>query len=141
MEHHHPAPFAAEWIQTRPKREMEEEERPWVETDSFEITQEAPLILCRNCRHPVTQPSERIEVASAHRHTFTNPNGYLFEIGCFRNADGCAATGIITDDFTWFRGYSWQIGICRKCQNHIGWMFRSIDDRFYGLILDRLTEP
>jgi ribosomal protein L40E len=133
-------PFFADLILTRSKRDPGNTGRPLAETNAFENVKEAPLILCRNCHYPITRPSERIEVASAHCHTFTNPNGYLFEIGCFRNADGCVTTGIRTDEFTWFSGYTWQIGICRKCLNHLGWHFQSIGDHFFGLILDRLTE-
>jgi hypothetical protein len=49
-------------------------------------------------------------------------------------------TGIKTDEFTWFAGYTWQIGVCRKCLSHLGWRFQSMGDYFFGLILDRLTE-
>lgn len=133
-------PFSPESLLTRPKRETEYGGRPLVDTKQSEHAEEMPLILCRNCRYPITLPSERIDVASAHRHTFANPNGYLFEIGCFRNAEGCGGTGIRTAEFTWFRNYTWQIGICRSCRNHIGWLFQAIDDRFYGLILERLIE-
>ncbi len=114
--------------------------RPSVNPEQFDLTEETPLIFCRNCRYPITRPAERIEVNAFHSHTFANPNGFVFEIGCFKQADGCAATGMQTDEFTWFKGYSWQVVICRKCHNHLGWRFQSSEDYFYGLILTQLSE-
>ena len=140
IQSNHHNPFFAEVIAARPKRDSQNEGRLLVETDAFERTKETPLILCRNCHYTITKPQERIEIDAAHCHTFANPNGYLFEIGCFRNADGCAATGIKTNEFTWFSGYTWQVGVCRRCSIHLGWRFQSMLDYFYGLILDRLTE-
>lgn len=99
-----------------------------------------PLIRCRACRHAVTRSAERIAKGSAHRHTFANPSGIVFEIGCFRDAPGCEAVGAPSTEFTWFAGYAWQIGVCAACRIHLGWRF-SAADRFFGLILDRLIFP
>lgn len=133
-------PFFADLIVTRPKGDLQNEGRLLAEADAFERTKETPLILCRNCYYTITKPQERIEIDTAHRHTFANPNGHVFEIGCFRNADGCAVTGIKTNEFTWFPGYTWQIGVCRRCSIHLGWRFQSTAGHFYGLILERLIE-
>lgn len=127
-------------IFTRPRRDSEKMRRPLIDSDQLEETAELPHVLCGNCRFQITLLQERIEVAAAHRHTFANPNGYLFEIGCFRRASGCVTTGGKTIEFTWFKGYFWQIAICRNCLTHLGWRFQSANDLFYGLILDRLTE-
>jgi hypothetical protein len=98
-------------------------------------------LLCSQCRHIITRPSERIAVNGAHRHTFANPHGIVYEIGCFRNAVGCGHTGPATDDFTWFNGYAWRVAICSRCLGHMGWLFVSGGgEQFYGLILDRLIE-
>ncbi|MDJ0720412.1 MAG: hypothetical protein QNJ04_02210, partial [Desulfobacterales bacterium] len=48
-----------------------------------EDTQAARRVLCRECLHPVTRERERIEVQGAHQHTFANPSGIVFTIGCF----------------------------------------------------------
>ncbi len=133
-------PYSTGLMWMRSVGDRENAGRPLADPDTFDQTKEAPRIFCRNCRFAVTSPSERIEVNSFHRHTFANPNGYLFEIGCFKEAEGCAATGMRTDEFTWFKGYFWQVGICRKCHNHLGWLFQSSGDYFYGLILNRLSE-
>lgn len=101
-------------------------------------------LLCAACRHVITRPSERAEVQGGHRHTFANPHGLFFEIGCFRNAPGCANVGPLTTEFTWFRGYAWKVAVCGRCATHLGWKFASGSGGiFHGLVLDRLilSEP
>ena len=97
-------------------------------------------ILCGQCHNIVTSPEEGISVQGAHKHTFANPHGLIFEIGCFRTATGCGHTGSSSFDFTWFKGFSWRVGVCRKCLTHLGWFFDSPESNsFHGLILNRLT--
>ena len=103
---------------------------------------EEKLILCRNCGHAITHPDEQTERDGAYHHTFANPHGIVYEIGCFQTADGCGTTGPATGEFTWFKGYRWQVAICRACLVHMGWLFVSeSSDRFHGLILDQLIFP
>ena len=112
------------------------------ENDTQKAPEREKNILCRACRQMITSPAERIEMQGAHRHTFANPHGLVFEIGCFRFAAGCGYTGPVTDEFSWFGGYAWRIAMCRFCLNHIGWLFTSPDKTsFNGLILDRLVFP
>ena len=96
-------------------------------------------LFCTACRHPVTHQDERIEVNGAHQHGRTNPGGYTFEIGCFREAAGCMAPGEATEAHTWFKGYGWRIALCASCEQHLGWRFQAPADSFHGLILRRLT--
>ena len=104
--------------------------------------EEEEYILCRQCKQAITKPADRIAMQGQHRHTFANPHGIVFEIGCFRNAKGCGCAGSASDDFTWFAGYSWRVCFCTMCLTHLGWMFSQEGrDIFYGLILDRLIEP
>ncbi len=95
-------------------------------------------LVCRACGYAVAREADRITIDGSHTHTCTNPHGMTFDIGCFRDARGCKAVGPSTDDFTWFAGYAWTVAVCRNCDAHLGWLFRSVADRFYGLILDRL---
>lgn len=98
-------------------------------------------LCCRACGRVITRSAERTEAGGSHHHTFPNPHGIVFQIGCFREAWGCALTGPLTDEFTWFKGYQWRIAVCGSCLLHLGWLFASIGgSRFFGLILDRLTE-
>lgn len=104
-----------------------------------------PVILCRNCRNAVTKPEFRISVANGFSHTFANPAGHVFEIGCFSRADGCTAASPPSSEFSWFKGYVWHVGICRHCQAQLGWIFSSSTGTgragFFGLILDQLIVP
>lgn len=98
-------------------------------------------LLCRRCLSLITSDRQRISVNGAHCHTFANPHGIVFEIGCFRNAAGCGTVGKPTSEFTWFAGYQWRIAVCGACLTHMGWRFDSASGPgFYGLILDCLVE-
>lgn len=121
----------------RGKEKADIKEEPEADDD----LDEGSFLLCRQCMALITAASERIAVAGAHQHTFANPHGIVFEIGCFRNAWGCGTLGSPTNEFTWFAGYFWQVAVCASCLTHIGWLFTSPDTAgFYGLILDRLME-
>lgn len=98
-------------------------------------------IVCRQCLQRLTRPSERTSVNGSHSHTFANPSGIVFQIGCFRMVRGLNFIGPPSYEFPWFAGHSWQIVICSVCQSHLGWCFRGPgSDQFFGLILDRLNE-
>lgn len=112
-------------------------------TSTFEDQEEeaAPeaVIVCRQCRKHITDPSQRVSVGGSHHHTFANPHGLVFDIGCFQTAVGCRGVGPVSCEFAWFRGYDWQIAVCAGCMTHLGWIFSaSGGTRFHGLILDRL---
>jgi hypothetical protein len=125
-------------------------DKPGEEGDTTTVEKEAEdqspeeeeYILCRQCHQAITKPADRIAMQGAHRHTFANPHGIVFEIGCFRNAKGCGYAGVASDDFSWFGGYSWRVCFCTMCLTHLGWMFSLKGGHiFHGLILDRLIEP
>jgi hypothetical protein len=102
---------------------------------------EEVYLLCRDCLHPVTRPADRISVQGRHAHTFANPHGLVFEIGCFQSAPGCGAVGPASGEFTWFPGHRWRVGLCAACLVHLGWVFLpEAGVGFFGLILDRLVE-
>ncbi len=99
------------------------------------------FILCRVCNHKITTHQETISVNGSHQHTFANPNGIVFDIGCYKTAPGCLHTGAFTEEFSWFRGYMWRVSICASCLAHLGWLFLSSNNDFFcGLILDRLID-
>jgi hypothetical protein len=94
-------------------------------------------LYCFICGQVVTRIRQRIRVDGAHKHTFTNPGGHRFEIGCFRAAVGCKQVGEFTDFYSWFDGYTWSYAMCSSCRVHLGWVYRG-EDSFFGLVLDRL---
>jgi hypothetical protein len=98
------------------------------------------VLACARCRRAVTTTADRIEVAGGHRHSFSNPHGFRYQIGCFAQASGCRTVGPPSTDWTWFPPYAWQVEHCGQCGEHLGWLFRGESDRFHGLILDRLVE-
>ena len=104
--------------------------------------EEEEYIVCRQCLQALTRPAERIAMQGAHQHTFANPHGIVFEIGCFKAVTGCGYAGAATDEFSWFAGYSWRICFCSMCLTHLGWLFSSnAGDAFHALILDRIIDP
>jgi hypothetical protein len=98
------------------------------------------VLACARCRRPVTTTADRIEVAGGHAHSFANPHGFRYHIGCFAQASGCRTAGPPSTYWTWFPPYAWQVEHCGSCGEHLGWLFRADEHRFHGLILDRLVE-
>jgi len=96
--------------------------------------------LCALCRRKITSEDQALEVNGLHRHTFFNPAGLVFEIGCFSDAQGCRPEGPPSTHFSWFAGTCWQIALCRGCDTHLGWLFQGTEERFYGLIINRLVK-
>ncbi len=113
---------------------------PGRETD-LDDPDKGEQILCRQCFQPITGPGDRLEINGAHQHVFANPSGAVYEIGCFRTAPGCGYSGFPTEEFSWFKGYSWRIAICGMCLTHMGWLFISSGSSFNGLILNKLLFP
>ncbi len=100
-----------------------------------------PVIRCRNCRHRITTADHRKIMNGSHRHVFNNPAGVLFEIGLFDAAEGCAAVGRPTMEFTWFSGHAWRFALCGNCGIHLGWLYTgSGEGGFFGLILEMIVE-
>lgn len=97
------------------------------------------IIRCRFCRSRITSTSQMIEVNGGHHHTFANPHGKVFSIGCFAAAPGSITHGPASTDCTWFAGYSWRFSLCYNCLVHIGWKYEShMSGSFFGLILANL---
>ncbi|MGA1867826.1 MAG: cereblon family protein [bacterium] len=112
-----------------------------IQSDEEEERKKDEYILCGACQFKITSKSAIIEVNGRHNHTFSNPAGIIFDIGCFRSAEGCLVHGDPTTDFTWFPGYSWNFALCANCFVHLGWYFQSTTSHsFFGLITQKLIE-
>ncbi|HSD25788.1 MAG TPA: cereblon family protein [Vicinamibacteria bacterium] len=97
-------------------------------------------LVCALCRNLVTSRASAVSMNGSHAHTFANPHGFEFRIGCFADAPGCTDAGEESACWTWFPGFTWRVSLCRQCGEHLGWLFGSPDARFFGLILDRLVQ-
>jgi hypothetical protein len=98
------------------------------------------VLACVRCLTGITTTAARIEVNGAHAHTFANPHGFVYHVGCFLEAPGCRAQGAATAYWSWFPGHTWRLAHCAACGEHLGWLFEGPDSVFHGLVLDRLAE-
>lgn len=105
-----------------------------------EENKEERVLLCRNCGKTITSYENVMEIEGHHIHTFSNPYGIVFEIGCFSAAEGCINRGTPTGEFTWFKGFSWRYSLCSRCHIHLGWHYQTSGETFYGLILGNLMD-
>ena len=97
-------------------------------------------LVCALCRNLVTSRALAISMSGSHAHTLANPHGFEFRIGCCADAPGCLEFGEESAYWTWFPGFTWRVSLCRQCGEHLGWLFRSADAHFFGLVLDRLAQ-
>ncbi len=108
---------------------------------SDHTTASGRALLCKMCGHAITRTEAATEVSGKHLHTFFNPAGLLFEIGCFAVAPGCHNEGQPTDFFSWFLGCLWRYSFCGRCYSHLGWQFLPKNaPPFWGLIQNLLVE-
>lgn len=134
-------PYSSLEIVCREKSDLD------VNSESKLLSDEEAVIVCRRCANFVTRPIHRISIDNSFSHTFANPSGQVFEIGCFNRAEGCVSVSEPSFEFTWFAGYLWEAGVCTGCASHLGWIFSSrkpgpgMLNRFHGLILDKLIFP
>lgn len=115
------------------------------EIDELDEDEAIPLdedaLVCRRCGAAITTQTFARAVDGRHLHTFFNPAGLLYEIGCFEQAPGCVDSGRPTGTFSWFVGYRWRYSHCAGCGVHLGWQFCASEGRvFWGLIRNRLAE-
>jgi hypothetical protein len=105
--------------------------------DETKTERESPLF-CKFCGKEVTASEYGTTVNGRHEHSFVNPSGIPYRIGCFVDAYGCITHGIPTAEFTWFAGFRWCFCSCAGCFSQLGWHYQSGERTFFGLILDNL---
>jgi hypothetical protein len=109
------------------------------ENSEIESTPEKKSLYCVVCHWKITNENQKIAMGGKAEHTFFNPHGMVFHIGCFKEAQGCGIVGTPSSEFSWFPGYHWQIAHCSNCHNHLGWLFlKGVKPHFFGLILAQL---
>ncbi|MCK5311308.1 MAG: hypothetical protein KAJ62_04325 [Desulfobacteraceae bacterium] len=95
-------------------------------------------LFCIYCNNLITNQNFQITMNNSHKHTFPNPHGIVFEIACFKETVGCSALKESSYEFSWFSGYNWRIAVCSSCLNHLGWLFTSNSNSFFGLIIEKI---
>lgn len=134
-----PFPFPEHIRYLRDTPEGAEQRVVEVDDQDQEESEDHRVLLCRVCSYTITSEKQSIEMNGSHRHTFFNPAGIVFELGCFAEASGVALFGDASSDFSWFSGYAWRVAVCAKCGSHLGWQFTGAR-AFYGLILKSLAQ-
>ncbi|MBW2658334.1 MAG: hypothetical protein JRC87_01855 [Deltaproteobacteria bacterium] len=124
----------------REGRRQGDDVTPFVRPGGEKKNEEYQALFCASCARRITGRDQAITVDGSHSHTFFNPDGVVFELGCFRSAPGCLQAGEATSEFTWFNGYLWCFCLCRNCGVHLGWHYLREERDFFGLILSRLRE-
>jgi hypothetical protein len=97
-------------------------------------------IVCAACGAKIAPADAAISVAGSHFHTFMNPGGFVYEIVCYREAEGARRAGAPSSEWSWFPGYLWQVAVCTSCAVHLGWSFGGEGGSFFGLVRDRISE-
>ena len=122
------------------KNNMSGSKKGWQSQPASKETslEEEEKLYCAACGTWITSGPWRISVQGDHEHTFFNPAGQIFRVGCFKEAPGARAVGLASTEFTWFKRHSWQTAFCGACGEHLGWRFAG-DLFFFCLILKKLT--
>lgn len=129
-------------------REREPSPISWLQTkktpgqspgaDDEETNRDQEKLVCAACRWFITTTTARIELFGGHVHTRMNPAGIVYRLGLFGDAPGVRAVSEPCREFSWFPGYAWQIVVCRKCLEHLGWEFGG-EKRFFALLPEKLV--
>lgn len=112
---------------------------PDVDLEDEEEDEFQRVLFCKSCGRMITSEKDRLQIDGAHNHTFFNPAGIVYELGCFKTAPGCSIQGEATSEFSWFAGYHWRVALCGGCTAHLGWHFMSGTMAFFGLIIKNLS--
>ena len=116
-----------------------EEQQTAAEKKASAVLDHGRPVRCASCRSIITYQANAEAIAGSHVHSFVNPGGYEFTIGCYRKA-WCRLIGTPTLEWSWFTGHRWQYALCPQCEEHLGWFYQNTAEQsyFYGLILNRL---
>jgi hypothetical protein len=101
--------------------------------------EERDPLRCKDCGNGITATEFGTHRHGCFEHTFDNPAGHTFRLGCFSKAWNCIVHGVPTYAFTWFPGFRWRFCSCGRCGLHLGWHYDSGGEGFFGLILDNLV--
>lgn len=97
---------------------------------------------CARCGTFMTRGILALRMNGEHEHVVFNPAGRIFRIACFKDVPGAVAVGNASAQFSWFKGFTWHVALCKSCDVQVGWMFEGTGAPavFFGLIRDMLVE-
>ncbi len=121
------------------ERESSTDKKTQVNHKQQDILEHGKAVRCAYCKTVITYQGNAEQVQGKHVHSFINPGGFEFTIGCYRRA-WCKIMGLPMLEWSWFKPYTWQYALCPQCQELLGWFYHNAPDNssFYGLILDRI---
>jgi hypothetical protein len=99
---------------------------------------------CSNCGSLITSSDRLLAVSGNHHHLFVNPAGLECRLYTFDSCPGTIATGIPTEEDSWFEGYGWHLAFCRVCGLHLGWHYEAASAEvrpleFWGILITQLV--
>jgi len=95
---------------------------------------------CRSCGNRITPVLSRADLNGCHYHQRVNQSAIVFKFGMFSVAPGCEAIGLPVARDSWFTGFAWEVVVCVRCTEHVGWRFSSAKkSSIYGLITVKLV--
>jgi hypothetical protein len=130
---------AIQWPYHLFERESSTDNKVKVTDETADVLDHGKAVRCAYCKTVISYQGNAEQIGGKHVHSYVNPGGFEFTIGCYRRA-WCKIMGLPMQEWSWFHGYTWQYALCPQCQEHLGWFYRNAPDNssFYGLILDRL---
>ena len=119
---------------------MPDPPRPRHDPSAADASASEPVVRCAACSREIARLADRIAIEPNELHTFVNPQGNVFELARFSRADGAAAFGRPSLEFTWYPGHAWRYASCRGCGAQLGWRFEGASS-FWGLVRTSLQWP
>lgn len=96
--------------------------------------------VCNECNLLIGKQSDMFPMSrEGPQSTFCNSGGIIHETVTLYKAEGLVLIGDEpSSEYSWFPGYAWTIVTCRRCRNHMGWLFTAENNNlrpksFWGL--------
>ncbi|CAH8471533.1 unnamed protein product [Schistosoma rodhaini] len=97
--------------------------------------------VCSSCDANITSNQYIICLAQeGSSQTYINPSGILHDIVTVSQVtpNSVNLIGEASAEYSWFPGYSWTIANCSSCYQHMGWLFKALNDqlrprKFWGI--------
>ncbi|CAI2723719.1 unnamed protein product [Schistosoma spindalis] len=107
----------------------------------LEVIRRSTACVCSSCDANITSNQYIICLAQeGSSQTYINPSGILHDIVTVSQVtpNSVNLIGEASAEYSWFPGYSWTIANCNSCYQHMGWLFKALNDqlrprKFWGI--------